>query len=189
MSAYALPIEIILFQLLALLVAIAVEATVFYDRFVLTRKQSLEYSIILNVFSAIATWVLFFILQKFLPEVLRIELISFVFLGKFFRGVDIISIPSVLMLLGVLNFFLICIVELSGSSILQQLASIEPIPKHETSLSLSTSGNEAKQKKGTAPLMVILALDDPDKAITLLTANTLSNGSIFILFCLLRLLV
>ncbi|MDY7012435.1 MAG: hypothetical protein SVX43_02335 [Cyanobacteriota bacterium] len=186
MYAYALPIEIIIFQLLALLVAVAIEATVFYQRFVLTRKQSLEYSIILNIFSAIATWVLFFVLQKFLPEALRIELISFVFLGQFFRGVDIISIPSILMLLGVFNFFFICIIELSGSSILQKLASIEPTPKHESSS--ATAVNE-KTKKGTAPVMVVLALDDPDKAVTLLTANTLSNGAIFLLFCLLRLLV
>ncbi|MDY6782450.1 MAG: hypothetical protein SW833_07850 [Cyanobacteriota bacterium] len=185
MSAYALPIEIVLFQLLALLVAISVEAIVFYDRFVLTRRQSVEYSIILNLFSAIATWGLFFVVQKLLPETLRLELISLTFLGEFFRGVDIISVPSVLMLLGTINFLFICIVELSGSSLLQRLASIEPTKRPEASVSSST-GNESKKK--APPLMTVLALNDPDKAVTLLTANTFSNALIFLLFCILRFL-
>jgi hypothetical protein len=188
MSVYALPIEIIFFQLLALLVAIAVEAIVFYDRFILTRRQSVEYSIILNIFSAIATWGLFFIIQRLLPDAIRLELISYVLLGRFFRGVDVISIPSVLMLLGTLNFFFICTVELSGSSILQRLASIEPTQRPEVSASSLSNNNESKKKKNAPPLMSVLALNDPDKAVTLLTANTFSNGLIFILFCLLRFL-
>lgn len=187
MHAYAIPIGIILFQLLALLVTIAVEAAVFYERFVLTRKQSLEYSIILNLFSSAATWVLFFVFQRIAPEFLRLELISYVFLNKFYRGLNLISIPSVLMIFGIINFFFVCIVEFFGSSVLQNLASIEPTLKTERTSEVPVI-NGAKGKKETIPLMTALVLNDPDLTVTLLTANTVSNGLIFLLFCILGLL-
>jgi hypothetical protein len=187
MYAYAIPIEIILFQLLVLLVVVAVEAAVFYEQFALTRKQSLEYSVIVNLFSGIVSWILFFVIQRILPEALRLEMISYVFLNKLYRGEGLISIPSILMILGIVNFLFVCVIEFSGSSILQNLGSTEASVPPEKSTSALVN-LESKNKKEVVPLLKALVLNDPNTAFTILTANTVSNGLIFLLFSILRLL-
>lgn len=188
MYAYVLPVEVILFQLVILAIAIAVEAEVFYDRFALTRRQSLEYSTLLNVFSSIASWVLFFLLQGVLPEFLRLELISYVFLNHFYRGVNALSIPSFLMICGIVNFIFVCIVEFSGTLVLQRLApSAVPvttvqIPSYQVAKSPKKGRSSRKESLN---LMTALMMSDPHKTIAILIANTFSSGLIFLFFCVL----
>ncbi|MBD2576641.1 filament integrity protein FraC [Oscillatoria sp. FACHB-1406] len=190
MYAYVLPIEVILFQLVILAIAIAVEAEVFYDRFSLTRRQSIEYSTLLNVFSSIASWILFFILQGVLPEFLRLELISYVFLNHFYRAVNALSIPSFLMICGIVNFIFVCIVEFSGTLILQRLApSAVPVTTPQIpSYQAAKASKKKRSGKKEINLMTALVMSDPHKTIAILIANTFSSGLIFLFFCLLGLL-
>lgn len=191
MYAYVLPFEVILFQLVVLAVVIAIEAEVFYNRFILTRRQSLEYSILLNVFSSVANWILFFILQGLLPDRARLELISYIFFDHFYQWKNVISIPSVLMIVGIFDFVAICIIEFYGTFILQKLApSIAPvsnlkIPEYRVKQNAKKGRNG---KKESPSLMTALVMSDPHKIISIITANTFSSGAIFLFFCLLGIL-
>ncbi|HEY9751417.1 MAG TPA: hypothetical protein V6C46_00580, partial [Coleofasciculaceae cyanobacterium] len=82
-----------------MLVAIAIEAYVF--RHLLTSKDkqlglktSIQYAITLNLLAAVVGWVSFFLAQPFLPPVLRIQLISFIFFNQFLQAPADASIAS-----------------------------------------------------------------------------------------------
>ncbi len=77
------PLGAILFNFLFLLVAIPIEAYVFYKRIKFDRKTSIFYAISVNLFSSAIGWFLFFVLEPILPIYLKAELISFVFFNIF----------------------------------------------------------------------------------------------------------
>jgi hypothetical protein len=77
------PLGAILFNFLFLLVAIPIEAYVFYKRLKFDRKTSTFYAISVNLFSSAIGWFLFFVLEPILPIYFKAELINFVFFNIF----------------------------------------------------------------------------------------------------------
>ncbi len=77
-----LPLRAIIFQMLFLSLAIAIEALVFQKQWKLSRKASIEYSLGLNLFSTCLGWLLFFAFQPFLPPNLKKQIITFVFFNN-----------------------------------------------------------------------------------------------------------
>ena len=80
-----LPLRAIAFQSLFLLLAISIEAVVLFKLLPdLDYKTSARYSASINLFSTVIGWLVFFSVQFFLPEALRIQLISYFFFERFF---------------------------------------------------------------------------------------------------------
>ncbi|WGV24568.1 filament integrity protein FraC [Halotia branconii] len=77
------PLGAILFNFLFLLIAIPIEAYVFYKRIKFDRKTSIFYAISVNLFSSAIGWFLFFVLEPILPIYFKAELIGFVFFNIF----------------------------------------------------------------------------------------------------------
>lgn len=114
-----LPLRAVAFQSLFLLVAIAIEAYVF--RHLLTSKDkpfglktSIQYAITLNLLAAVIGWVAFFLAQPFLPPVLRIQLISFIFFDQFLQAPTDASIASSLVVICLIIFLGVYFVKLEG---------------------------------------------------------------------------
>jgi hypothetical protein len=80
--SFVLPLRAIVFQMLFLSLAIAIEALVFQKQWKLSRKASIEYSLGLNLFSTCLGWLVFFVVQSFLSANLKKQIITFVFFNN-----------------------------------------------------------------------------------------------------------
>ena len=80
--SFVLPLRAIIFQMLFLSLAIAIEALVFQKQWKLSRKASIEYSLGLNLFSTCLGWLVLFAVQPFLSPNLKKQIITFVFFNN-----------------------------------------------------------------------------------------------------------
>jgi hypothetical protein len=114
--SFVLPLRAILFQLLFLLIAIAIESMIFKERLNLTRRISLEYSASVNLFSTAIGWLFFFTLEPALPLAWKGPLISYVLFNARSTNTN-----TLLIMLGLFTFFGTFIAELQGLELLQLL--------------------------------------------------------------------
>ncbi|MFB2976393.1 filament integrity protein FraC [Microseira sp. BLCC-F43] len=80
--SFVLPLRAIVFQMLFLSLAIAIEALVFQKQWKLSRKASIEYSLGLNLFSTCLGWLVFFAVDRFLSTNLKKQIITFIFFNN-----------------------------------------------------------------------------------------------------------
>lgn len=78
-----LPLRAIVFQVLFLLIAIAIEALVLQRRLLIARRKSIEYAAFMNLLSAILGWIVFFFLVSRLSGELKAQLLSYIFYDNF----------------------------------------------------------------------------------------------------------
>lgn len=114
MELTILPVRMIVFQILFLLVAIAVETTVFYWMLGVTPRKSAQYATTVNLLAAVVGWLVFLNVQAILPEPIRLDLISSIL---FNRWSDDLAVWIILMALG--TFFLSLAIKLLGLRQLQ----------------------------------------------------------------------
>ncbi|HIK55915.1 MAG TPA: hypothetical protein IGS37_12225 [Synechococcales cyanobacterium M55_K2018_004] len=76
-----LPLRAIAFQILFLLVAIAIEAIVLRRELFLGARKAVEYAATLNLFTAAVGWLIFFSIQAVIPLDLQQVLLTFIFFG------------------------------------------------------------------------------------------------------------
>lgn len=124
MFASVLPLRAIAFQILFLLMAIAIESHVFAVQLTLPPKQpngispqqSVQIAATLNLLTAIAGWFVFFSIQPLLPPLLKQQLLSFIFFDQWSANA---AFPAILA--GFLTFFASFAVKLLGLSALEWL--------------------------------------------------------------------
>lgn len=167
------PTPIIVFQLLSLVFSVAIEAYIFSQKLLLTRRECIQYAVAINLMSAIALWVLGFMIQGVLPPPLKLQLISYIVLGQGydFQNLAILNICIVLLL--ILIFFIVCLVEFKGLDLLEVLFSEwpEPGPDHD--------GHSLWHD-----LIQALTYTDPQKISAIFWANTFSNSAILLVLLL-----
>jgi len=179
MKEAVLPLETILFQTLLLLVAIALEARVFYRRLKVGRQTSIKYAVSINLLATIIGWLLFFLMQNWLPQELEEEIITFIF----FDRISVNQTQQITLLtvsIGIVIFFVTFLIKLKGLDFLQALLQ-------DTSIT-----EEQDQEQTTAtPYWQTLAnrvnqvtvYSDPNQTTAVLLANAYSySGIILILF-------
>ncbi|MFB2968359.1 filament integrity protein FraC [Aerosakkonema sp. BLCC-F183] len=126
MFIVVLPLRAIMFQILFLSIAIAVESFVLEKRLGLSRRVSLEYATSINLFSTIFGWLTFFFMEPFLPQLLRKELINFILFDNFVfpQSLPSTSIYFNIILLAILVFLLSFFIELFSLNLLIKLNNI-----------------------------------------------------------------
>ncbi|GAB4152382.1 MAG: hypothetical protein Fur0046_31960 [Cyanobacteria bacterium J069] len=124
MFASVLPLRAIAFQILFLLMAIAIESHVFAVQLALPPKQpngvspqqSVQIAATLNLLTAMAGWFVFFLIQPWLPLPLKQQLLSFIFFDQWSADA---AFPAILA--GFLTFFASFAVKLLGLAALEWL--------------------------------------------------------------------
>jgi len=175
-----LPLRAVLFQLLFVMVAIAVETPVLQRLLLLPRPLSVRYATVLNVMSTAIGWGIFFIIYSSLSEVLKTQLISYVFFGKFYQQVNLYRIQSLLQIIGVLTFFGTVFVEWLGLKLLlaiQRQLNAESLPKI---LRLMDEEDET-ERRPVFDRFIPQISKPPSEANALLAANALSYALIALL--------
>lgn len=174
------PLQMILFQLLFLLVAIALEARVLQRRLRISRKASIEYATSINLLTAIVGWLVFFILmtqKNLLPPPIKDQIISFIFFDRLLS-----PLPEnwylILIATGVVIFFCAFIIKLKGLQLLEAL--------RETSTAKRPLLQSESNNRFALPIRLEQALvrTDPNQAATVILANAYSHSAIFLLLFL-----
>ncbi|HBB35026.1 MAG TPA: hypothetical protein DC064_25380 [Cyanobacteria bacterium UBA9273] len=129
MREIVLPIEMVLFQVLFLMVAIPVEARVFHRKLKLTRKTSIEYAISLNLFVTGVGWLIFFALENFLTKPLKNQMISYIFFDRPMGSLQA-EWNSIIISVGIAIFFSSFLLKWIGMELLKTL--LEDSPKQLT---------------------------------------------------------
>jgi hypothetical protein len=170
-SEAIVPLEAILFQVLFLLVAIAIEARVLQKGLKLSRKTSVEYAISLNLFCATLGWFVFFLLQNRLPQLLKVQVISFIFFDRLL-GTQPERLNLLIASVGIVLFFSAFLIKLIGLELLKSWLRL-PRGKGEDPWRRPTEGTENN------PLASEL-----NQATVMLRANAYSHGAILFLLLL-----
>lgn len=134
-----LPLRIVFFQVLFLLVAIAIEAWVFRWGLNISSKKSVEYATVINLFSIVIGWLLFFNIQPFLPVTVRQELIAGILFNQW-SG----SIVSWFILAALVIFFASLVIKLIGLPLLRAFVGDKPLGPPEL---LSPQRNKAMMRR------------------------------------------
>lgn len=172
-----LPLQLILFQILFLFVAIALEASVFHRRLQLTRKTSVQYATSLNLWSVVIGWLAFYSLENILPQFLQIQIISFIFfdhpLGSSFNQAD----PKIISI-GIVIFFFSFIIKIIGFELIRLWI-------HDNPDQLNMSSNASKKRPGllNQPKRKITK-PTPNPALAVLLANAYSYSAILLILVL-----
>ena len=172
-----LPLQLILFQILFLLVAIALEARVLHRRLNLTRKTSVQYATSLNLWSVVLGWLTFLVLETLLPQFLRIQIVNFIFFDHPL-GSQLDTPNPQLISIGIMIFFFSFIVKIIGFELIKQWIHDKP-EQFEMSSDISNkrpSLFKQPKRKITQP--------KPNPAFTLLLANAYSYSAILVILVL-----
>lgn len=187
MFSFVLPLRAILFQMLFLSLAIAIEALVFQKQWKLSRKASIEYSLGLNLFSTGLGWLVFFAVQPFLSPNLKKQIITFVFFNNIVENsaVPIGLVYGEFALIVFLTFVFILIAELIFLDVWRNLVK-EPTTVEEE----SSQGSKYRAKLTSS---LYKRYYDSAKAritsSTILVANAYSGTAILFMLFLTNLLV
>ncbi|HCF28058.1 MAG TPA: filament integrity protein fraC [Cyanobacteria bacterium UBA11049] len=177
MRESVLPIPTILFQVLFLLVAIALEARVFHKRLNLTRKISIDYAISINLLCVIIGWLAFFLILRFVPQPLKTQMISFIFFDQLLApqpgNLNLIIVST-----GIVIFFCAFLIKLKGLELLEALLNRPP------GQSSSESPDEGRSLSLPARLNRAISHTDANQATVVLLANAYSHSAILLLLFL-----
>lgn len=113
-----LPLQLILFQLLFLLVAIALEAMVFHQRLHLTRKTSVEYATSLNLWSVVIGWLFFLLIENFSPKSLQAQIVSYIFFDHPIYN-QLEKLDFIIISIGIIIFFFSFIIKMLGFELIK----------------------------------------------------------------------
>ncbi|MEQ8539755.1 MAG: hypothetical protein RIB93_20170 [Coleofasciculus sp. D1-CHI-01] len=172
-----LPLQLILFQILFLLVAIALEARVLHLRLNLTRKTSVQYATSLNLWSVVLGWLTFLVLETLLPQFLRVQIVNFIFFDHPL-GSQLNTPNPQLISIGIMIFFFSFIIKIIGFELIKQWIHDQP-EQFEMSSDISNKRpglfNQPKRK---------ITNPKPNPAFALLLANAYSYSAILLLLVL-----
>ena len=176
MTEPVVPLQTILFQVIFLLVAIALEARVLQRRLRITRKRGVEYATSINLLAAIAGWLGFFLLQSLLPQPLKAQLISYIFFDRLLEPRPE-SLSLIIVSTGIALFFGAFLIKLKG---LQLLEALLEIPKRDG----LKQHSERNRPSLSEQFRKVALQTDPNRAFVVLIANAYSHSAILLLLFL-----
>jgi hypothetical protein len=108
------PLKAIVFQVLFLLVAIALEAGILRQRLQLGYQRSVQYASSINLFATVLGWLLFLSIEKlpFLAPELRAQIISFIMFNRPIANSLSEQIGWLILLTGMMAFFATLVVKI-----------------------------------------------------------------------------
>ncbi|MGI0488312.1 filament integrity protein FraC [Pantanalinema rosaneae CENA516] len=166
-----LPLRAIIFQMLFLLVTIALEGLVFFKNLNLDYKTSMRYAAVLNLFSTFLGWLFFFQINQFLPEDVQRQFISYIFFDRFFPNPWFAAVTPIIILTSLGIFIGTFLVELNGLELLEYLLDKTKSSQPPTEHIARFQGRRDQ----------IIRFQANTKAHTLLIANAASFSAILLL--------
>lgn len=174
-----LPLRAIVFQILFLLVAIALEAAVLRQRLRLGYQPSIMYAATLNLLAVCVGWLIFFIVEPLAPPELRSQIVSYVLFDRFYVSDWSGNVRLAIVLAGLVSFFGTLLLKLQGLKWLMKMLGIPVVKEKPVQLSRSERYQIARQGR-------IRIGSASSTTIAVLQANALSFSVILALILLLK---
>lgn len=163
-----LPLRAILFQLLFIVLAIAIEALVLQRYLGIGRKTSIQYAATANLFSTVVGWFILFVGEPFLNQNLRSQLISYIFF-------DLTNSPPLLIGLAFLMFLGTFVLKLQSIDWLDMILGYKKPVEVEVRDKAKFRGRAAQRPAFT---------DIPSRALAVLWANSASFSAITLIIAI-----
>ena len=167
-----LPLRAIISQILLLMVAIALEAGILRQRLRLGYKPSVQYAAALNLLATSLGWITFLNVEPLLPELVRSQIISFIFFNRFFVNSLSENLPILMVIAGIGIFFVAYWIKRLGLEGLLWLME-EKTEKPAVSPELTRQERYERARKGRSKRSVT-----PVKTLAVLEANALSFSAL-----------
>lgn len=166
------PFKAILYQLLFLVIAIALEAFILKRYLGIGRKTCIQYTATANLLSTVVGWFLFFLIEPILSPAWRQDLIDFVFF-------DLTKNSPVLIGIAFCTFLGTFVIKLQGLDLLDQILGIKkPLPP-EAEEPLKFRGRMARQQARHQHFVNM-----PSRALAVLWANAASFSAITLIIAI-----
>ena len=121
-----LPLRAILFQVLFLLIAVAIEAMILRWRLKMGRKKCVGYAASLNLLSTVLGWLIFFWFAQRLSQGLKAQLISYIFFNNFFSDTTSSSAVFWIVQAAIITFFVTLFIKVRAYQLFQFLTRPKP---------------------------------------------------------------
>lgn len=171
-----LPLRAVVFQSLFLLIAIALEAPIFYRTLDLDYKASMQSAISVNLLSTFIGWLCFFLGQPFLPIEWQVQLISFIFFEQFHADPLLLNVAPVLVVLTLGMFLGTFLIKLQGLEFLDLLLE----RKQQPSSAIAEKAIRFRQKQAQQ----LVGFRANSRIYAVLVANAASFSAILLLLFL-----
>ncbi|MGV0028737.1 filament integrity protein FraC [Phormidesmis priestleyi] len=163
-----LPLRMVVYQLLFLVLAIAVESLVLQRRLGIDRKKCVQLAAAVNLLSTVVGWMVFFTVEPWLSETLRSQLMSYIFF-------DSLSNPPILVGLAFISFLSTFLLKLEGINLIELLSGDKKDAEPEAKQTAKFQGRRA-QKESFAIV--------PSRALAVLWANAFSFSAITLIIAI-----
>ena len=157
-----LPLRAILYQLLFLVLAIAVESLVLQKYLGIGRKSSIQYAASANLLSTVVGWFVFFVIEPLLPLPWQQQLINYIFF-------DLTNNPPMLVGLAFLTFLGTFVVKVQSLNWLDLILEGKKVAVAEVRDRTKFQGRKAQRK----PFANV-----PSRSLAVLWANAASFSAI-----------
>lgn len=110
------PLRTVVFQALFILIAIAIESYIFRRQLQVSPRTSIEYAATIILFSVLLGWLLFFLIEPLLPQLIQLQLLNYIFFNQWSQGMESWAVPT-----AIVTFFLSFFLKLQGLIVLKRL--------------------------------------------------------------------
>ncbi len=169
------PLKAVIFQILFLLVAIALEAMVFRQRLYLGYKKSVRYAAAVNLLTVVLGWFAFLAIEPLFEPRLKAQVISYVLFDNLINNTLKPQMGWIILILGLIAFFMTLILKLKGLELLMRALNDWKIPSQPKTL--SRKERYSRSRTGTTRYKEAAS----QFAIAVLQANALSFSTILLL--------
>ncbi|MEM6253138.1 MAG: filament integrity protein FraC [Cyanobacteria bacterium P01_D01_bin.156] len=173
-----LPLKAVIFQIVFLLVAIALEAMVLRQQLRLGYKPSVQYAAAVNLLTVVVGWFSFLAIEPLLDERLQAQIISYVLFDNLLNNTLKPQMGWIILVVGLVAFFMTLILKLKGLELLMKAIGTWRLPSQPQQLNRQQRYERART--GTTRYQQAASRF----AIAVLQANALSFSAILLLLVL-----
>ncbi|MGD1858058.1 MAG: filament integrity protein FraC [Leptolyngbyaceae cyanobacterium] len=169
------PFKAIVFQILFLLVAIALEAMVLRQRLRLGYKQSVRYAAAVNLLTVVVGWFAFLSIEPLMGPRLQAQVISYVLFDNLINNTLKPQMGLIILVVGLIAFFITLVLKLKGLELIMRALGAWKMPSRPKEL--SRQERYTRSRTGTTQYQEAAS----QFAIAVLQANALSFSAILLL--------
>ncbi|MEO0351750.1 MAG: filament integrity protein FraC [Cyanobacteria bacterium P01_A01_bin.15] len=169
------PFRAVLFQILFLLVAIALEAMVLRQKLRLGYQQSVQYATAINLLAVVVGWFTFLAVEPLVDPRLQAQVISYVLFDNLLNNTLKPQMGWIILVTGLIAFFMTLILKLKGLELIMRAIGTWDVPAQPKEL--TRTQRYARSRTGTTQYQQAAS----QFAIAVLQANALSFSAILLL--------
>lgn len=173
-----LPLRAIVFQVLFLLVAIALESMVLRQRMALDYQKSVQYATVTNLLATVVGWLVFLAVEPLIEPRMQAQIMSYVLFNHLINNSLRPQMGWIILIIGLGAFFSTLVIKLKGLELLMRMLGTWKVPKKSKQLSRkeryyrSRTGLTLRQEAAS------------QVSVAVLQANALSFSAILLLLVL-----